>query len=68
MLTKEKLTAEQLHETLAHVKVGGGEVCHYTLKKCEELVPLMQAEGFAFHHRWGPSWNYTATFERQSES
>ena len=41
MLTKEHISAQQLHDTLKHIKVGGGSVCHYTLKKCEELVPLI---------------------------
>lgn len=40
MLTKQHLTAKQLYETLKDVKVGS-EVCQYSLKKCEELVPLI---------------------------
>lgn len=39
-LTIEKITAQELHDKLKHVKVGG-TVCHYSLKKCEELVPLI---------------------------
>src|SRR3989338_1981374 len=34
------ITAEQLHAKLQHVKVGGN-VCHYSLKKCEELAPVV---------------------------
>src|SRR3989338_9982169 len=34
------ITAEQLHAKLQHIKVGGN-VCHYSLKKCEELAPLV---------------------------
>ncbi len=37
---KHLITAEELHAKLQHVKVGGN-VCHYSLKKCEELVPLV---------------------------
>lgn len=40
MLLAEKMTAEQLHQTLKNIKVGAS-VCHYSLKKCEELVPLV---------------------------
>ncbi len=40
MLIAEKLTAQELYATLKHIKVGGS-VCHYSLKKCEELVPLI---------------------------
>lgn len=40
MITKEHITAEELHNTLKHIKVGE-EFCHYSLKKCEELVPLI---------------------------
>ena len=40
MLTFQHITAAQLYERLKHVKVGGN-VCHYSLKKCEELVPLI---------------------------
>ena len=40
MLTKEQITAEQLYQTLKNIKVGG-TVCKYSLKKCEELVPLI---------------------------
>jgi quinolinate synthase len=34
------LTAAQLHEKLKNIKVGG-RVCQYSLKKCEEYVPLV---------------------------
>ena len=40
MLTTKHITAEELHTTLKDIKVGG-VVCHYSLKKCEELVPLI---------------------------
>ena len=40
MLTKEHITAEQLYETLKNIKVGGS-VCTYSLKKCEELTPMI---------------------------
>lgn len=41
MLTRQHhLTAEQLHESLKNIKVGGN-VCHYSLKKCAELVPVI---------------------------
>jgi quinolinate synthase len=40
MITTQHITAEQLHETLKNIKVGGS-VCHYSLKKCEEMVPLI---------------------------
>lgn len=40
MATIRHMTAEQLHETLKNIKVGG-TVCHYSLKKCEEMVPLI---------------------------
>lgn len=31
----------------------------------EELLPLVEAQGFSFRQRWGRSWSYTATFEKQ---
>ena len=34
------MSAEDLYKILKNVKVGG-RVCHYSLKKCEELVPLI---------------------------
>jgi quinolinate synthase len=40
MLTAQHITAEDLYETLGNIKVGG-TVCHYSLKKCRELVPLI---------------------------
>ena len=40
MLTAQHTTAEQLYETLKNIKVGG-TVCTYSLKKCEELTPLI---------------------------
>ena len=35
--------------------------------KFEALAALVQAEGFTFVRRWGPSWNYTAAFERANQ-
>lgn len=35
-----EMTAEEMHAKLKNVKVGGN-VCHYSLKKCEELAPLV---------------------------
>lgn len=32
------------------------------------LRPLIESEGFRFGKRWGPLWNYTATFKRPSLS
>jgi len=40
MLTAQHKTAKQLYETLKNIKVGG-TVCTYSLKKCEELIPLV---------------------------
>lgn len=40
MLTAQHKTAQQLYETLKNIKVGGS-VCTYSLKKCEELVPMI---------------------------
>ncbi len=40
MITADRITAEQLHETLRHIKVGGS-ACHYSLKKCAEFVPVI---------------------------
>lgn len=40
MLTKQHITPEQLFETLKHIKVGGN-VCVYSLKKCEEFAPII---------------------------
>lgn len=40
MLTKQKITAQELYNTLKNIKLGG-TVCHYSLKKCEEFVPLI---------------------------
>src|SRR3989338_2786544 len=39
-LTAKPITAAQLHQRLKNIKVGGN-VCHYSLKKCEELAPLV---------------------------
>ncbi len=36
----QTITAEDLHEKLKHVKMGG-TACHYSLKKCQEFVPLI---------------------------
>lgn len=41
MLTKHgHITPQELYETLKNVKLGSS-VCQYSLKKCEELVPLI---------------------------
>jgi quinolinate synthase len=34
------MTAQQLFEKLKNIKLGG-TVCHYSFKKCEELIPLV---------------------------
>ena len=39
-LTAKPITAAQLHQRLKNIKVGGN-VCHYSLKKCEQLAPLV---------------------------
>ncbi|MBI3314875.1 MAG: quinolinate synthase NadA [Candidatus Omnitrophica bacterium] len=39
-MLKTHLTAEDLYEKLKNIKVGG-TVCHYSLKKCEELTPII---------------------------
>lgn len=38
--TAKKITAQELFKRLQNVRVGG-TVCHYSLKKCEELTPLI---------------------------
>ncbi|HPB68471.1 MAG TPA: quinolinate synthase NadA [Candidatus Omnitrophota bacterium] len=38
--TSKVITAEELHTRLKNVKLGG-QVCHYSLKKCAELAPLV---------------------------
>ena len=40
MLKTTHITAEDLYEKLKNIKVGG-TVCHYSLKKCEELTPVI---------------------------
>ena len=40
MLTTEKITAKHLYEKLKNVRIGA-VVCQYSLKKCEELAPLI---------------------------
>ncbi len=40
MLTTHRTTAEQIYKTLKNIRVGGS-VCQYSLKKCEEFVPLI---------------------------
>src|SRR5665213_1877265 len=39
-MLKTQITASQLYEKLKNIKLGG-QVCVYSLKKCEELVPLI---------------------------
>ena len=36
----QHMTAEELYQRLKNIKVGS-QVCQYSLKKCEELVPLV---------------------------
>ena len=38
--TIKQFTAPELYQTLRHVKLAG-DVCQYSLKKCEELVPII---------------------------
>lgn len=40
MSRTKQITAEELYKTLKNIKVGT-LVCQYSLKKCEELVPLI---------------------------
>ncbi|MDP8212139.1 MAG: quinolinate synthase NadA [Candidatus Zapsychrus exili] len=40
MLTKNKMTAEELHAKLNNIKIGG-YFCNFSLKKCEEFVPII---------------------------
>ena len=34
------MTAQQLYDSLRNIRIGGN-VCQYSLKKCEELTPLV---------------------------
>ncbi len=40
MITTNHTTAEELYETLKNIKVTGS-VCQYSLRKCEEMTPLI---------------------------
>ena len=40
MLITRDITAQQLYETLKDIKVAGN-ICNFTVKKCEELVPMI---------------------------
>lgn len=40
MLASREITAQQLYERLRNIRVGGN-VCQYSLKKCQELVPVV---------------------------
>jgi quinolinate synthase len=40
MLAHKTITAQELYDKLKNIKVGG-TVCHYSLKKCEEIVPVI---------------------------
>jgi quinolinate synthase len=40
MLVTDHITAEELYKRLKNIKVGGS-VCQFSLKKCAELVPLV---------------------------
>ncbi|HOW36532.1 MAG TPA: quinolinate synthase NadA [Candidatus Omnitrophota bacterium] len=44
MVTKQfkEITAAQLYKKLKNVRIGG-TVCHYSLKKCQEYTPLINA-------------------------
>src|ERR1035438_6875743 len=39
-MLKTQMTAAQLYEKLKNIKLGT-TVCQYSLKKCEELVPII---------------------------
>jgi len=39
-MLKTQITAEQLYEKLKNIKLGAS-VCQYSLRKCEELVPII---------------------------
>jgi quinolinate synthase len=39
-MLKTQITAEQLYDRLKNIKLGAS-VCQYSLRKCEELVPLI---------------------------
>ena len=39
-MLKTHITADQLFDKLKNIKLGG-TVCQYSLKKCEELVPII---------------------------
>jgi len=62
-----------LRSTRRVLRAGGLLAVHESFPdpdrlKLEELVPLVQAQGFGFRRLWGPSWNYTATFEKAASS
>ncbi len=40
LLTENHISPQELYERLKHIKVGG-TVCTYSLRKCEELVPVI---------------------------
>lgn len=40
MAAKHPTTAQELYETLKNIKVGGN-VCVFSLKKCQELIPVI---------------------------
>ena len=40
MLTAHKITAQELYNRLKNIKIGGS-VCQFSLKKCEELAPIV---------------------------
>ena len=39
-MLKTQVTAQQLYEKLKNIKLGAS-VCQYSLRKCEELVPII---------------------------
>ena len=58
-----------LHELFRLLRRGGVLAIHEHVPDpdripFEELQTLVEACGFRFCQRWGPLWNYTATFER----
>ena len=42
-MLKTQTTAEALYKKLKNIKVGG-TVCHYSFKKCEEMVRLQRPQ------------------------
>ncbi len=58
-----------LRELLRVVRVGGVLAVHEHIPDPDrihwpEVRQLVEESGFRFRERWGPRWNFTATFER----